>query len=265
MSERKPLFTSAEEDELDASLPAHRPVSRTTRPSTAAKPVTVASTLPSDEDLDDVGSETLIKPKAAKMLRPEKFGEAKRFALFAQGTAPWKKAFVHAEKGKGIFRCLNPKASDTPERALCCRHFGAPADNFYTVVAYYTNADPVKGTLKSDVVPEVVVVPLKLSNFAYSQIVGLVNTEQYPGDTIFSFDVKMTWAGVDLQKGYNFSRLISPPRYTQLPENHISQLLAEWRDGAKLSKAIARTLTESEMLALIGGVAEAEAEEDEDA
>ncbi|MGA2650401.1 MAG: hypothetical protein ABSF28_07750 [Terracidiphilus sp.] len=252
------------EDELDDITP-RQPATRVNRPAVATTPTTVASTLPSDEDLADVGSETLIKPKAAKMLRPEKAGEAKRFGLIPQSQAPWKKAFTHAEKGKGVFRCLNPKKSDTTERAFCCRHFGAPTENFYTVVAHYPNAHPQSGALKTDGVPEVILVPLKLSNYAYSQIVGLKNTEQYPGDDIFNFDVKMTWAGSDLLKGYNFARMISPPRYLQLGEGKITQLLAEWKDGAKLSKAIARTLTESELRALVGGVEAPVDEEDEDA
>jgi hypothetical protein len=245
-------FANDDDDLIDQSkarTPSSKRPASTPNPASKAVPVN----LPADEDLGDaVGTEALNKPKTPKMLRPEKAGETKRLALLDKATAPWKRAYIHAEKGKGVIRCLAPKA-EPGAKPVCCRHWGEPSEGYYTLAVSYTNADPARGLMPKDTSPVVTVTPIKLSPYAYSQIMALQNPEDEK-DSIFAFDIGMAWAGSDILKGYSFTRMASPPKYKQLGEPALTALLAEWKDGSKLSRAVAKTVSEAEVRAMIGGV-----------
>jgi hypothetical protein len=200
-----------------------------------------------DDDLDDIGSETLIVPRAGKFARPAKYGEVIRIHLLEKGQAPWKKAFVHGQKGKGVFRCLNPKTSTD----ICCKSFGEAKLGYYTVALRYTNVTSDKGLFANGVKPEFELVPFKISTAGYESIMGLRNLEE-EGDTIFSYDIQIGQAAVDILKGYTYKRMKS--RILEIDPKAIAAAMVPWADGVKLSKAIARVVTPVELRALLSGV-----------
>jgi hypothetical protein len=74
----------------------------------------------------------------------------------------------------------------------------------------------------------------------------------------------MGQAAPDVLKGYTFARLSSPPRYKEVQAEQLKAALEPWKDGTKLSRAIAKTLTVAEVRAMINGVPEeVETEDDE--
>jgi hypothetical protein len=91
-------------------------------------------------------------------------------------------------------------------------------------------------------------VAIKLSPYAYSSILDLVNSEQ-EGDTIFGFDLVMDQESTELIQGYSFKR--ANRRYQEC--ENFNELLAPWLDGTKLSKAIGKSMNATEISAKLSG------------
>jgi hypothetical protein len=238
------IDTSLDElNDLDAAIAAAPKVSKKKANGAAASYAAPTPTA-SDDDLDDVGSETLIVPKAGKFARPAKYGEVIRIALLPKGQAPWKKAYVHGKKGQGVFRCINPQTG----AEICCKHYGEAKLGYYTAALRYTNVSSDKGLFPKTAKPEFEIVPFKLSPAGYESVMGLRNLEE-EGDTIFSFDIQVGQAAMDILKGYSYKRMVS--RLKEIDPKAIAVAMQPWLDGSKLQKAIAKTITALELRAVL--------------
>src|ERR1022692_1033157 len=68
-----------------------------------------------------------------------------------------------------------------------------------------------KGTFAKGVTPEIELVPLKLSPYAYGDVRNLINDET-EGETIFSFDLIMEMESEQVVQGYNWKRSTTAPK-----------------------------------------------------
>jgi hypothetical protein len=236
--------TFTEEDDLDTAFA--KQVANVQQQQQAVATATATATA-FDESMDDAGSDSYVAPPRQNFIRPAKFGEVIRLALLDPKEYPgsWKQAFTHARKGAGVFRCLDPKGKSQ----ICCKQFGEAKLGYYTTAVQYTSADPAKGTIAKGKAVEIAIAPLKLSPYAYSDILSLKNDE-VEGESIFHFDFVMGMESTEVVQGYNFKRASTPPRYRELGPDAVKNLLGPWADGSKLSRAIGKTLNSTEIQAL---------------
>ena len=208
-----------------------------------------AAALSTDEDMPDAGDEKYVSAPRQGFIKPAKFGEVVRLALLDPKEFPglWKQAITHARKGFGVIRCLDSKGKGT---AACCKSLGDAKLGYYTVAVHYVNADSKKGTFAKGVTPEIELVPLKLSPYAYGDVRNLINDET-EGETIFSFDLIMGMESEQVVQGYNWKRSTTAPKYRELGADAVKSLLNPWADGTRLSKAIAKTVNLVELQAAL--------------
>jgi hypothetical protein len=209
------------------------------------------------EDVDFGDEEVMKRPDQLNRCRPEKKGEAVRFAFLPKEWLSPKKGYVHwveANGKKQRVRCLH-----TNEENYCCTKLGKDGEvHVNALVLRYTNADPKNGKYVKDAkgaVPPIewAIEYVDLSRANFTQVSKLPEEDQ----TVYDIDIVMTLA--DRAFGYELSKVSSKARWKQNPAlvEEVRQAAQKFvKDGGKkLIATLGKKLNLLEMKALLSGVA----------
>jgi hypothetical protein len=221
-----------------------------------------------DTDFDD--EKVYVRPGQLDQCRPEKRGEAARFAFVPKEWIKFKSAKSHylefgtgKDAKKGRFRCLSPLGSEEP--GWCCVRLKEDGTvDVVALVVRYTNANPVDGKYVAIVDPVTgaksappiawALQFIRLTQWNLKQIKKLPDEESSP----FDIDIVMTKAE-GKAFGYEFNRISPKARWLQNPE-----LVAEIKaaaqkfireDGKILKAKLGKKLSLVEWKAMLAGVA----------